>query len=208
MKEKVQVNYDVVNMESAVELTGKNGDKIMVYRHIPYTEKEMLAFELAAGTFVCDDENKLSYTSYKRKLIEAYLIAKYYTNIDVEDAADEDDYIKVFDYLVHNELYEGIMNAIAYDYNIFSEAIMYDLLGATMQVFEKQNSFTAKLEKVFGFMFTGEDLTEQIAAAEDINGKLVDMFKAVQERDAKNALLKNGKAKVNSGGAVLNMAKK
>lgn len=205
--EKAKINYDILKQEETVELVGKNGDKIHVRRNISYEEKEALAYELVAGVFVIDDEAKVCYTSYKKPLYETYLRVKYYTDIDVGNV-DEEGYAKLFDYMVMNELYEKVMNVIMYDYSRCVEEIVWLLKTASETVYEKQNSLGGKLEKVFGFLFTGEDLTEQIAAAEDINGKMVDMFKAVKERDEKNALLKGGKAKVSAGGAVLNMAKK
>ena len=88
------------------------------------------------------------------------------------------------------------------------EGLAHLLMEAAKTVHEKEHSLARKVDRAFGFLFTGEDLTEQIAQAEGINEKLVDMFDAVREREQKNAMLKNSKAKVSSGGAVLNMAKK
>jgi len=38
--EKVKANYDIINEEETVTMTGKNGDKFVVKKHIPYAEKE------------------------------------------------------------------------------------------------------------------------------------------------------------------------
>ena len=205
--EKVKLDFGNIQ-EEAVEVTGKNGDKVMVRKRIPYVEKEAQAYELAAGSFVIDAEGGVCYTSFKKNLLDKYLIAKYYTNIDVSDIEDDDGYMKLFDYLYYNELYDKIGQVIAADYFGCVSDMAWHLSGAAEQVYEKKNSLAYKLDQTFGFLFTGEDLTDQIAAAEGVNEKMVDMFKALQERDEKNALLKNSKAKVSSGGAVLNMAKK
>jgi len=157
---------------------------------------------------VIDESGQISYVSYKRPLLETYLLVKYYTNIDIDDIEDDDGYMKLFDYLVANDLYEKLIMQTSQDYRGHVDEIEWRLRDAAESVYEKKNSLGYKLDKAFGFLFTGEDLIDQIAAAENINEKMIDMFKAVRERDTKNALLNNSKAKVNSGGAVLNMAKK
>lgn len=205
--EKVKINFEVLNENRSVELTGKNGDKIIVRSRIPYAEKEQMAYEMAASTQVIDEEKGTCYRTYQQHLLDAFLIVKYYTNIDVSEMG-EADFEKLFDYLVFNELYDALFDAVEGDYLRFTYDIAYRLVSAAMESYEKEHSLAHKVNQTFGFLFTGEDLTDQLAAAEDINGKLVDMFKAVKERDEKNVLLKGGKAKVNSGGAVLNMAKK
>lgn len=206
--DKAMINLATVDMNVVTEVTGKNGDVILVKKMLPYAEKEMQAYEVAAASFVINEEDKVCYESYKRPLIETFLLTKYYTNVDVSEYESEEGYEKLYDYLTFNELYDPIMEACRVDYWRHVDEIAWRLKDAATTSYEKKNSFGYKLEQTFGFLFTGEDLTDQIAAAEDVNGKMIDMFKAVQERDAKNALLKNSKAKVNSGGAVLNMAKK
>lgn len=149
----------------------------------------------------------MCYRTYQQHLLDSYLIAKYYTNIDT-DGMTEEEYAKLFDYLVYNDLYAALMEAVEGDYMQFVYNIAYRLITAAMERFGKTNSLEYKVGKTFGFLFTGEDLTDQIANAENVTGKLIDMFEAVRERDEKNALLKSSKAKVKSGSAVLNMAKK
>ena len=163
---------------------------------------------MAAASFVINEEDKVCYESYKRLLIETFLLTKYYTNVDVSEYESEEGYKKLYDYLTFNELYDPIMEACRVDHWRHVDEIAWRLKDAATTSYEKKNSLGYKLEQTFGFLFTGEDLTDQIAAAEDVNGKMIDMFKAVRERDAKNALMKNSKAKINSGGAVLNIAKK
>jgi hypothetical protein len=141
-------------------------------------------------------------------LVEAWLIVKYYTNLELPENPEDEDYEKLFDYLLYNELARPLMEAVSGDYFGYVEGITHLLIEAAKTVHEKEHSLAHKVDRAFGFLFTGEDLTNQIAQAEGINEKLVDMFDAVREREQKNAMLKNSKAKVNSGGAVLNMAKK
>jgi hypothetical protein len=101
-----------------------------------------------------------------------------------------------------------MMEAVDKDFGCFVDYMAHHLMWSAKERFQKANSLSAKLEKAFGFLFSGEDLTQQISSAEDIQNKMIDMFAEVRERDEKNALLKNSKAKVKSGGSVLNMAKK
>lgn len=203
--EKVKLVLNELEAET-VEVLGKNGDKVLVRNRIPYAEKEAQAYEFAAGSLVIDDG--ITYMGFKKNLLERYLMVKYYTNIDVDDLKEEDDYRKLFDYLIYNELDAEILKVINEDYNGFVFPMAWDLVSAAQEVHEKKNSLGYKLNELFGFLFTGEDISEQIASAGELNEKMIDMFKALQERDANNARLKNGKAKVHSGGAVLNMAKK
>lgn len=58
MFDRVKPNYDIIRTKVEVELVGKNGDKFLVSKNINYEQKEQMAYELAAASFVIDEEEK------------------------------------------------------------------------------------------------------------------------------------------------------
>lgn len=202
--DKANINYGILDELETVEVCGKNGDKILVKKRISYKEKEEMAQELASSDFLFDDESDVCHLNYKYPLLRVYLIAKYYTNIDVNDIENEDDYRRLFDYITWNELYDQVYDVICSDFEGFVREVSWRLSDSAKAIHETVTSLGYKIMQTFDFLFTGEDIVQQIASAEGINEKMIDAFKALKEREN----LSGGKGKVVSSGAVLNMSKK
>ena len=82
--------------------TGK--DALRVRKSISYEKKEQFAFALAQSTIVIDSETGICYSSYRMEMMKAFLFAKYYTDIDVDELDNEDGHKAVCDYLMRSGL--------------------------------------------------------------------------------------------------------
>lgn len=199
--EKFKITADDTIEIQNVVLSAKSGGSVEVKRHISYIEKEAMAFELSVYKMILDEDIGIAYDNYKKHLIEAYLIAKYYTNIDVDEMKTETDWAMLFDWLVCNEVYSDIKYYISDDYS-FVCAIAEDMSGAMRRTFEQSRCLPYKLMKAFGSLLTDEDLSETIAKSADVNNQLVELLDAAKETGKKQ-----NKVQTNSG-IVVNLAKK
>ena len=60
------------------------------------------------------------------------------------------------------------------------------LKGLNRRSFEDKRSLSRMLMKTFGALLGTEDLTQTVAKAEALNGKLIDMLAAVQKQPTAN----------------------
>lgn len=180
-----------------------DGVKIHAVSFIPFHEKESFALEWAGMTLQTDDALGICYTGYTDEVVEAYLTAKYYTDIDVEGVEPG----IVFDYLTaDNAFHEELMEYIMHDlyYVITMKECMADAVKAR---FEKENSLA---HTVKGLLNTDPDVNN--AETRELIEKLIDMKGALLEREENRKILDFGKKKaakpVKTGGANINLAKK
>ena len=164
-----------------------------------------MALELAMYTSVTDDAAEIMYDSYKKPLLECALVAKYYTNIDVSEMAEEKDWKLLIDWLTMNGIYHELFSAVEQDYKLVRE--LYILMRyATYHSYEESHTLSAKIKKSFASLLTDEDITESIAKSEAVNSQMIDMIGAAMEHK-ENQPAKNDKIALD-GGAVINLAKK
>lgn len=195
----VLINY--ADMHEEKEVTGKDGTKVTVRNHIPYSEKEAMAYEMAERMIIIHDESCVYISSAFRKF-EMYLIAKYYTDIDTDGVNPED----VSDFFINNEIMDDIESFTRCDY-AEAEDIFWRLEKSFIKTYEDDKSIKKAIKQSFGFLFNGEDVTESMAKAEGISRTLLDAMTALRESDAKR--IKNvDNGKVTVGGNVISFAKK
>jgi len=172
----------------------RNGVIVDVTDFIPYEEKEEMAMAMANAMIQTDEDLGVCYKSYIEKIIEAYLFAKYYTNIDVEDAEVTD----VCDFLMAGGKYEGMKYHAGFDLAVVMDMAdrMFYAVKARM---EKQASLGYMVK---GMLNTNPDTDN--AETRELIEKLIDMKGALLDRE------KNEKknAAVKTGGAVINLAKR
>lgn len=71
--------------------------------------------------------------------------------------------------------------------------------------YEKEHSVGTLLKKTFGFLLTGEDISESLAKSSEIVNKMVEMVGVFQEHEED---AKKNSPNVKVGGVALNFAKK
>lgn len=202
--EKIKIAFENIPEIHIVEIIGNNGDRIQVAENIPYFKKEYMALELGAFLTVADEEQQIMYDNYKYLLLESVLIAKYYTNIDVSELGNEEDWQMLFDYLTINGVYDKIREVINRDYTIVQD-IAEKMLKPTRELFNRKNSLAYKVSIAFSSILDGnEDLAEAVARSEAVNNTMVDMIDAYNEQRREK---KNKNIKLDNG-AVISLAKK
>lgn len=202
--EKIKISAEKIPEIHLVEIVGNNGDKLQVAENIPYFKKEYMALELSAFLTVTDEDQQIMYDNYKYLLLESVLIAKYYTNIDVSELGNEEDWQMLFDYLTINGVYEKIREVICRDYAIVRD-IAEKMLKPARELFDRKYSLAHKVSVAFSSVLDGsEDLAESVAKSEAVNNTMVDMIDAYNEQKKEK---KNKNIKLDNG-AVINFAKK
>lgn len=203
--DKIMITRDMVMEPKTFEIDCGNGVVIHVVDHIPYDSKEAFAMEYAMYRNIQDDENQIMYDNYKYVVIKSLLLAKYYTDIDISNMDNEEAWNALFDFFVMSNVYEKILE-ITKDDMKYVEDISNNILSSVRQSYRRSNSLDYKIMRTYGFLFSGQDLTQAIAKASDVNNEMVSMIGAEKEV-AKQKTKKNDKLTID-GGAVLNIAKK
>lgn len=203
--EKIKITREMIPSVEHVTIDIGNGQTLTVKKHIPYDEKEAFAYEYALYKNVEDTQNEIMYDNYQMHLIRVVLVAKYYTNIDISQMVDEADWRVLYDWMTFNSILSTIDEAIMDDY-IYVEQMAQSILKSMRNIYVRDHSLQRNIMKSFGFLFSGQDLTQLISKSSAVNNdmvSLIDAKKKVEQQSAK----KNNKMTLD-GGAVVNLAKK
>lgn len=138
-----------------------------------------------SGTLVFDEEAGIAYEAYNAELIRAFLILKYYTDMDLAEYDNSEGRCAVHDALASHGLWREIMEIVDLDMDDV-DVIAYKLGSSARRSFEEKHSLSRMLMKTFGALLGTEDLTQTVAKAEALNGKLIDMLAAVQKQPTAN----------------------
>lgn len=201
--DKLKVTRDMVHQIGTHEYKDHDGNVFCVKSCIPYAEKELMALELSAFLMVTDEEHKMMYENYKSYLLEAMLIAKHYTNIDMTDMDSEEKWMMLFDYLTMNGFYDLMMKDIRDDYKIVCG--ISDRMSQPAKItFDRENSLSFKVSNLLGDALEQEDIATVLAKSDAVNNTMVDLIGAYNEKQhheaKKDIALQNG--------AVISLAKK
>lgn len=187
--------YDLkkyADMCKEIKVHGADGTEVTVRSHIPYSEKMEMAQEWAGQTIMTHDESCV-YISHEKDLYRIYMIAKYYTDIDTEDATPEE----VADFMINNGIY------VQAEDHIFDDMVVCDeIYDAIYRMYDKtytdDKSLTKAIRTSFGFLFNGEDLTESMAKAEATKDVIYDAFSKIQAKEKEESeRIDGGKLKIN-----------
>lgn len=136
------------------------------------------------------------------------LMVKYYTNIDMDDYQDEESRKRLYDYLTGKGIIDEIYEAITPDEHLVT--LMADnMLSAVKEVYNQRNSISFVIRDAFMKMMDNEENADALAKAQSTTKTMMDMYQALQEKEAQDELAEARKGKrVKVGGAILNLAKK
>lgn len=196
--------YDLskyADMHEDKQVVGKDGTEITVRDHIPYSEKEKMASEMAELLLMIHDDSCIFLSSQFEKYVKV-MIAKYYTDIDT-DGVDEND---VADFLINNELIRPIAEHIWKDHEEVMQ--IFDAIEESVtKTYEDDKGLAKALRTSFGFLFTGEDVSESLAHITAEKGVIFDALNALSQLDKKKEeTIDSGHLSV--GGNLINFAKK
>ena len=201
MKKKVIDFKKYADMHENKEIVGTDGTKIVVRDHISYANKVAMAVSLVEANVMIHDDS-VCYESFAMPAERIKGIMKYYTDVPVDDA----DAREVADFAINNGLIGQIRDYIHDDYYEF-EDVFVTLIRSVMDNYEDDQSLAKAIKTSFGFLFTGEDVTETLAKAEAAKDTVFDALGALREKETQDeSKMKGGKLKVE--GKLLNFAKK
>ena len=201
MKKKAIDFKKYADMHENKEIVGTDGTKVIVRDHISYANKVAMAVALVEENVMIHDDS-VCYESFAMPAERIKGIMKYYTDVPVDDT----DAQEVADFAINNGLIGQIRDYIHDDYYEF-EDVFVTLIRSVMDNYEDDQSLAKAIKTSFGFLFTGEDVTETLAKAEAAKDTVFDALGALREKEAQDeSKMKDGKLKVE--GKLLNFAKK
>lgn len=201
MKKKAIDFKKYADMHENKEIVGTDGTKVVVRDHISYANKVAMAVALVEENVMIHDDS-VCYESFAMPAERIKGIMKYYTDVPVDDA----DAQEVADFAINNGLIGQIRDYIHDDYYEF-EDVFVTLIRSVMDNYEDDQSLAKAIKTSFGFLFTGEDVTETLAKAEAAKDTVFDALGALREKEAQDeSKMKDGKLKVE--GKLLSFAKK
>lgn len=197
------MKVDFKNFEFVPEKVEQNG--ITIVNRIPYEQKENFAIDLVNMTIGTEDKTGAIYTLGIYDLIENYLFAKYYTDIDVDDVVELDDYRKLYDYMQsHNA---NLSNATVWNIVQDDMAIIYSIekyYRRSIEIlYEREHSLEGRIKQLLN-----TDVDTNNAETRELIEKLIDMKGALMEKEERERTSTNKQKVSTVGGAVINFAKK
>ena len=202
--EKIKVNLKTAEMDYKNMCRGD----IVIVNRIPYELKEEFATQLVDMTLGTDDQLGVCYTLAFYELIENYLFAKYYTNIDVTELIELADFRALYDfmqihdsYLHNNEVWDFVKD----DLNIV-HSIEDRYFNSIATLYESEHSLGNIVKEL---LKTDPDTNNEETTAQI--EKLIDMKGALLEQQEQSKVLDFGKKKtasVKTGGVHVNLAKR
>lgn len=189
------------DMHEEREMTGKDGTVIVVRNHISYEDKVQMAKDVIENYIMVHDDS-CCYESYDIYAAKIMVIAKYYTNINTDDAEPYD----VANFLINNELLEPIREYIHDDY-FEAEDVYIAMLNAVEETYEDDMSLKKAIKTSFGFLFNGEDITESMAKAEMTKDTMYKALNALNQKEKEESEKMND-GKLNVGGNIISFAKR
>lgn len=189
------------DMHEEYELDGKDGTKIVVRDHIPYADKVQMCRDIIENCIMIHDDS-CCYENVNINAERIKAVVHYYTNIPVEGA----DAQEVADFVINNALIGQIREYIHDDY-MEAEDVYITMLNMVIDTYEDDMSLKKAIKKSFGFLWSGEDVSESMAKIAAEKGVLFDAMDALRKvNQKKEEEIDHGQLTV--GGNVISFAKK
>jgi len=181
------------------EIEMKIGDHTVTVRdHLSFDERSEMAEEIASMSTMINDDDEVIMVTHMIDVIYAFEVVKFYTNVDTTDLTPD----VVFDWVVNNGAMNELMDIVAEDL-AYVTAMADQMMDNVIAVYEKQHSLGTAIRKSFGFLFSGEDITETLAQSQGLSEQMIDTLEKLKEANKKPT-----EGKLNVGGNILNIAKK
>ena len=165
------------------------GQNVKVRTELTYKEIIQWAQEYVARAVILHPSG-VAYWSHLSDAVEDLIIMKALTDMDTSAYETEEGLMEMIDQTMGNaEWFEFMKAASAVRMHIKHMADM--LFENLRKIHEKENSLDYKIRESFGFLFTGEDLTETLAHARGANEQMIEHLGAIM----KVKELMNGQAK-------------
>ena len=186
-----EINTEEIQVEDLV---------IHVKTWMPCNEQENMAVEWAEKTVIFDEENGHAFMSHLEDMVFSYILLKYATDFPIGELSVEE----VYNFALRAQIWDKIQVAI--NGYVWLVRDMYHSICCNMiRSFEKQHDLGTLLRKTFGFLLTGEDISETLAKSADIVNRMVEVMGVFQEHE--DSKMKNS-PQMKVGGVPLNFAKK
>lgn len=173
---------DMSKFEYTYALT-LDGEEFHVRPMIPYAEKEQMALDFISAIVIFDEKKGIAFEGYNADLIRAFMILVHYTDLDTASYDTVDGRQTLYDIIATHGLWPEIMSVIEDDLEDV-DSITMRLEHSARRNFEQAHSLQYQVLKTFQSLLGTEDVTETIAKAEGLNGKLIDMLGALQREQA------------------------
>ena len=199
-KQKIEFGK-YADMHRETTIRGNDDTSVTVRDHIPWEQKEAMAKELAEQTVVIHDESCV-FTGSNYERLEKYMVAKYYTDLDVDGVSDGE----VADFMVNNGVWEALCACVGDDMRYVRE-IYFAIVGAVETTYTDDKSLTKAIRTSFPFLFTGEDVSESLAKAEANKDMIYKAIGALRDAEKqREETIDRGRLSV--GGNVISISKK
>lgn len=189
------------DMHTDTELVGNDGVAIKVRDHISYADKIQMAKDVIENCVMIHDDS-ICYESHLIYAEKIKAIMKYYTNVPVDDA----DAAEVADFVINDGLIEKIREVIRVDY-FEADDIYITMLTEVIDTYTDDVSLKKAIKTSFGFLFSGEDITESMAKAELTKNTLFNALDAINKKEQESReQIDDGRLKIGSN--IINFARK
>ena len=126
-----------------------------------------------------DEEAGIAYEGYNAELSRAFLILRYYTDLDLTPYDTPQGRYEICDIIASHGLWPRIMEVVGEDISGVN-AIVRRLEEAARRNFERKYSLDYRLVRLLEGLLGTESLVENIAKAESLNSRLIDMLGALR----------------------------
>ena len=153
-----------------------------------------------------NEELGLCYRMMTEDEIYAYLFVKYYTDIDVSEITEMDDFRRLYDYCQQSGLLSNMDDFIPWEEKAATDHMETLYRDAIQKLYEAEHSLGYAVKQLLN---TNPDINN--AETRELIEKLTDMKGALMEKEEHSNVLQFGKKKsanVKTGGTVINLAKR
>lgn len=155
------------------------GQKVKVRTELTYKEVNEWAQEYVARAAILHPSGAV-YWSHLDEAIENLIALKALTDMDTSSYETEDGLFEMMDKIYADSEWSDFMLRTE-----CARMRIIDMGGSLFnnlrKVHEKENSLDYKIRESFGFLFTGEDLTETLAHGREVNEQMIDHLGAIMK---------------------------
>lgn len=198
---KIEVDYEKL-AEEYTEIELRDGSTLKMKKVLPFKQKEQLAIDLANYIMIGDEEAGACYPKYIRDAIEAYLVLKYYSDLETEEYSIE--YVeKVADWMCTQGLTVYALTRET-DFSWVDSMVTYITDGVSAHI-HGVNSLQGQIGRIIQSITGEKGLVDEMAKSTELNEQMISMIGAAM---AQNRRGKGKAGKIVDLPETLNLAKK